>query len=294
MLSRRSQMRARASSLTAVGVALALVLGASVAAATSADAASGLIDDLGAFGRTVGLATRPSQEARPRVYRRSGIDVSHWQGRIDWVRVAAAKVDFAIIKATDGNRTVDEWYVRNRARARRVGILTTAYHFARPSLLGTGDREQRIRRDARSEARFFIRTAALRHTDLIPALDLEKSGGLRPGELRIWTMTFLHTVQSDIGARPMVYSTAAFWRTHLSDTAKVARAGYQVFWVAHWDAQSPDVPGREWLGRGWTFWQWTDCGRVSGIYDCVDRNTYTSSRSLHSLTIRRQRLSRSR
>ncbi len=275
-------------------VVLTLVLGASVVAATSADAASGLMDDLGALGRSLGVEAPASHDSRPRLYRRSGIDVSHWQGRIDWDQVAAAKVAFAIIKATDGNATVDEWYSRNRVRARRVGILTTAYHFARPGLLGTGNREQRIRRDARSEARFFIRTAALRHTDLIPALDLERSGGLRAGELRIWTSTFLRTVQGAIGARPMVYSTAAFWRSHLSDTAKIARAGYAVFWVAHWDAQTPDVPGREWLGRGWTFWQWTDCGRVAGIYDCVDRNTYTSSHALHSLTIRRQQLSRSR
>ena len=63
-----------------------------------------------------------------------------------------------------------------------------------------------------------------------------------------------------------------------------------MLWVAHWDARAPEVPGREWLGRGWTFWQWTDCGRVPGIYDCVDRNTYTGPRSLTSLTIRRQQV----
>ena len=87
----------------------------------------------------------------------------------------------------------------------------------------------------------------------------------------------------------MVYSNASFWRAHMSDTAKVAREGFR-FWVAHWDTRVPEVPARRWLDRGWTFWQWTDCGRVAGIEDCVDRNTYTSTKGLRSLTIGRQRV----
>ena len=168
--------------------------------------------------------------------------------------------------------------------------LLAAYHFAHPGLLGHGSRAERIRRDARSEAHFFLRNANLSQNDLIPALDLELSGGLPPEELRDWTMTFLVTVQHAIGAKPMVYSTASFWRSHLGDTTRIARAGYGVLWVAHWDARTPDVPSREWLGRGWTFWQWTDCGRVPGIVDCVDRNTYTSSKPLKTLRIRHRQV----
>jgi len=52
------------------------------------------------------------------------------------------------------------------------------------------------------------------------------------------------------------------------------------------------VPGREWLGRGCTFWQWTDCGRVLGIYDCVDRNPYTSTKALKTLRIRHRQAHR--
>ena len=237
-----------------------------------------------AIGSTTTVASRPH------IYRRSGIDVSHWQGRIDWAEVAASGVDFAIIKATEGSTKADEWYHRNRVRARREGLYVAAYHFAHPGLLGHGSRAERIRRDARSEAHFFLRNANLSQNDLIPALDLELSGGLPPEELRDWTMTFLVTVQHASGAKPMVYSTASFWRSHLGDTTRIARAGYGVLWVAHWDARTPDVPGRKWLGRGWTFWQWTDCGRVPGIHDCVDRNTYTSTRALKTLRIRNRQV----
>lgn len=267
---------------------MALLLAAPVVAGSAVDVTSSVAHGL----RTLGDETADGPagtSARARVYRRSGIDVSHWQGFIDWQLVADSGVDFAIIKATDGAHEVDPWYVRNRNRARRAGILVTAYHFARPGLSGRGTRHARIVRDARIEARSFVRHADLRHDDLIPALDLEQSGGLRPGELRAWTLTFLHTVQAAIGARPLVYSNAAFWRTHMSDTAKVARAGFP-FWVAHWDTRTPEVPGRRWLDRGWTFWQWTDCGSVPGIEDCVDRNTYTSTKALRTLTIGRRQV----
>ena len=282
--------RARLLSVLLLSAVMAIVVSAPVLAGATGDLASGSMDEPRTFGRPLGVDAPTTDSARRRIYRRSGIDVSHWQGRIDWTAVAASGVDFAIVKATEGSTNVDEWYHRNRNRARRAGLYVTAYHFAHPGLTGHGTRPERIRRDARTEARFFLRNANLGPSDLIPALDLELSGGLRPVELRDWTMTFLETVRRAIGAKPMVYSTAAFWRSSLGDTTKIARAGFGVFWVAHWDAKAPDVPGREWLGRGWTFWQWTDCGRVEGIHDCVDRNTYTSTRSLTTLRIRHQQV----
>lgn len=233
-------------------------------------------------------STSVTSDAR-RVYRRQGIDVSHYQGRIGWKAVRAAGVRFAIIKATEGTHLVDEWYPRNHRRARAVGILTTAYHFARPSLVGTGTRLARIRRDARQEADWFLRHADLRRDDLIPALDLEHSGGLKPSELRAWTLAFLDRVRARTGVRPMIYSNAAFWREHLGDTRRIAAAGYRVLWIAHWGTRTPSLPAKRWDGHGWTFWQWTAFGRLPGIVGDVDRNHYVSERGLRSLTIERQR-----
>lgn len=280
----------RTTPLLLVSVALAFLVGAPVVASSSGAVASDVFDAIGTLGRSAGLGGGTTDAKPPKVYRRTGIDVSHWQGRIDWALVAGSGIRFAIIKATDGSEGVDAWYTRNRDRARRSGIRVTAYHFARPGLMGRGSRETRITRDAQTEALFFTGVADLQRNDLIPALDLEQSGGLRPSELRLWTMTFLRTVKHEIGARPMVYSNAAFWARHMSDTAKVARAGFGVLWVAHWGARQPFVPARGWLGLGWTFWQWTACGRVPGIVHCVDRNQYVSTKSLASMSIRRQQL----
>ena len=85
----------------------------------------------------IGIGSTTTVASRPHVYRRTGIDVSHWQGRIDWDVVAASGVDFAIIKATEGSTKADEWYHRNRVRARRAGLYVAAYHFAHPGPPGS-------------------------------------------------------------------------------------------------------------------------------------------------------------
>ncbi len=195
----------------------------------------------------------------------TGIDVSHWQGRIRWGRVARAGIDFAIAKATEGRNFIDSQYARNRERAHARGVSFTAYHFARPS---------RGRGDAVREADHFIRVARLRRGDLIPALDLERAGGLGPRALRQWVWDWMQRVRTQLGVKPMIYTTASFWRTYLRNTTMFADAGYRVLWIAHWGTTRPAVPAQFWDGAGWTLWQYTDCGRVDGIRGCVDRNRF--------------------
>lgn len=204
-----------------------------------------------------------------------GIDVSHWQGHIGWNRVAAAGIDFAIAKATQGGWKVDPWYARNAVRARSQGIRFTAYHFAQP--------------DPRSgsavrQADFFLRHAALRASDLLPALDLERSGGLGPTALRRWVLDWLNRVYTRIGVKAIVYSNPGFWRGQMADTMTIARSGYEVLWLAHYDTQYPSVPAQRWDGHGWTIWQWTECGHVTGVYGCVDRDALRGT-LLKDLTI---------
>ena len=144
MRHRATIMRARATSLLMLSGVLALVLAAPVVAASRVDVTSGVFDALRGLGDQAG-DDATTMSARAKVYRRTGIDVSHWQGFIDWDRVAASGVDFAIVKATEGADVVDAWYLRNRNRARRAGILVTAYHFAHPGLTGRGERLTRDR-----------------------------------------------------------------------------------------------------------------------------------------------------
>ena len=230
----------------------------------------------GADGAGAG-STTPELLSQPGVLH--GIDVSHWQGRINWMAVAASGTDFAIAKATEGLHMVDQWYVRNHARARANGIAFTAYHYARPA----GGTTNAIR-----QADHFLAVAKLRGTDLIPALDLEDTGGMGPQRLLAWTLAFLHRVEQKLGVKPMVYTSPGFWRYALNDTRAVARAGYEVLWIAHYRAPAPTVPGHRWNHNGWSIWQWTECGHVSGVRGCVDRDALHGVR-LKDLTIAKRR-----
>jgi len=84
----------------------------------------------------------------------------------------------------------------------------------------------------------------------------------------------LDRVTERVGVRPMVYTSPHGWLTRTGDTTAVADAGYTLLWVAHWGVASPTVPGANWGGYGWTFWQYGNCGTVPGIDGCVDVDWY--------------------
>ncbi|MDQ4008273.1 MAG: hypothetical protein M3211_09300 [Actinomycetota bacterium] len=197
----------------------------------------------------------------------SGIDVSRWQHNpsITWAKVEADNVSFAFIKATEGTSYTNDYLRPDWHAARQVGIYRGAYHFARPSL-----------GSAKRQARYFVRRvrAVGRFSApgvLPPVLDLEATGGLGVRALRRWTGTWLATVENLTGRKPIVYTSPSFWRSELGDTRRFAS---NPLWVAHWHAQTPDVPGG-WTR--WTFWQRTDSGRVNGITGAVDINRFNGT-----------------
>lgn len=190
-----------------------------------------------------------------------GIDVSSWQGSIDFAKVRAAGKRFVIAKATEGNSWTDSTYAHNKAYAMANGLKFTGYHFARPSTKAG---------DAASEADHFVSVLGLKRGMLIPALDLEVSGGLGTSALQTWVKTFLTRVYGRTGVRAMIYTNASFWSTYMGNTSWFSANGYPVLWIAHWGTTTPSVPGTNWAGRGWHLWQYSDCGKVSGISGCVD------------------------
>jgi GH25 family lysozyme M1 (1,4-beta-N-acetylmuramidase) len=194
-----------------------------------------------------------------------GIDVSKWQGAIDWNQVAGAGKKFAMIRASAGSLTTDEWYTTNRAGARAAGIPMGAYHYANPDAAPN---------DALNEANFFLSLAAPSRGDLIPALDVEVTNGLSVADMQAWVGTWLERVWSVTGVRPMIYASPNFWATSMGDTRAFADAGYTILWVAHWGVSSPRVPAENWGGKGWTFWQYTSSGVVPGISGNVDLDRY--------------------
>jgi GH25 family lysozyme M1 (1,4-beta-N-acetylmuramidase) len=195
-----------------------------------------------------------------------GIDVSHWQNVIDWPMVRAAGKRFAYIKASESTDFVDWMYATNKAQAKAAGLYVGAYHFAGPDATPG---------DAVAEADHFVATAALGPGELLPVLDLEKTGGLSTLDLQAWVAAYLDRVYQLTGVRGVIYVSPSFWTNYMGDATWFATNGYRVLWIAHWTTSAePIVPAGGWGGNGWTFWQYTSDGTVPGITGRVDLNRY--------------------
>jgi lysozyme len=193
-----------------------------------------------------------------------GIDVSHWQGSVDWAKVRSDGITFAFMKATEGTSYVDPTLTTNWAGAQAAGVYRAAYHFARPSTAAGS---------AATQARFFVSQAGVFQGvgDLPPVLDLEATGGLGPAALRSWVATWLSTVEQLTGRTPILYFSPSFWVDHLGNSTAFTR---YPLWIAHYTTGQPTVPGG-W--PTWTFWQRTTSGRVDGIGGPVDLNRFNGS-----------------
>jgi GH25 family lysozyme M1 (1,4-beta-N-acetylmuramidase) len=247
-----------------------LVLGAAPPA--SAVSHDGVMGSSGEAARTPARSV-----AAPRVaVTTPGIDVSHWQGEINWTRVAGAGTAFAFLKSTDDVDYVDPTFAANRAGARANGIAVGAYHFARPDASAG---------DARQEAVHFVDVANPQPGDLLPVLDIETSRGLDQAGVTQWARTWVSTVRELTGVTAFVYTSPYGWAERTGDTPLLARDGSPL-WVAHWGVSSPTLPANDWDGHGWIVWQHTSTGHVRGISGNVDLDRLAGTR-LGAITIRR-------
>jgi len=202
-----------------------------------------------------------------------GLDVSHWQGPIDWLQVAGDGNTFMFAKASEGTTISDLTYAINRAGAQGVGLELGAYHFARPA--GATDAARTA--SAIAQADHFVQIARPAGGDLPPVLDLETKGGLSQAALVTWTRAWLDEVAARTGLLALVYTSPNFWKTSLGDTPLFAGAGNRL-WVAHWTSNAaPLVPASNWGNLGWSFWQWTDCTTTPGIAHCSDGDRVNGS-----------------
>jgi GH25 family lysozyme M1 (1,4-beta-N-acetylmuramidase) len=209
-----------------------------------------------------------------------GLDVSNHQRWIGWKRVAAAGYRFAWAKASEGTSFVDRYYVRNVAAGEAAGLRISAYDYARPH----GATSAAAIRHGRAEARFFLSVAHPRLGQLRPALDVEVTDGLGPVRMAAWVEAWRATVKERTGYEPMIYASPYFWEQALADTTAPAQRGVRL-WHAQWRAPAPTPPADDWAGRGWSAWQWTDCGAVPGIRGCVDMDVAGSPGGLAALVM---------
>jgi len=205
-----------------------------------------------------------------------GIDVSRFQGAIDWPSVAGAGIRFSFIQASRGSGAdcvvkpaqcgPDPYFAANRLAAEAAGIRVGAYHRAFASGATAAD----ARADALAEANIFIAAVgSLQQGELIPVLDAESPfTGMTSSSLRTWIRVFVKRVTKRLGRKPMIYTNASSWSA-TGNTTEFARARYPL-WVAEWGVSRPTVPAGNWAGRGYSVWQYTSSGSVPGISGRVD------------------------
>lgn len=237
-------------SLTGLG----LGFGRAIAGSTTGAPPSGSAASTAALGMQAATGNIPA--AGPTT---PGIDVSYYQGDINWDAVAGSDIKFAYVRVSDGVRFVDPKFDRNWSESGRVGLARGAYQFFRGN------------QDPIAQAKLFVeKMGPLGPNDLPPMLDIEaaKSDGVPPDQLVRNALAWADYVEKATGKRPIIYTGYYFWNNEAGGSD--AFRDYDV-WIANYSAEWPLVPD-PW--QTWTMFQHTSSGQVPGIAGNVDMNLF--------------------
>ncbi|MGE7762090.1 GH25 family lysozyme [Peribacillus sp. NPDC097895] len=179
-----------------------------------------------------------------------GIDVSHWQGVINWDKVAKDGVKFVFIKATEGTSYSKLSYFKDNApKALAAGLKVGAYHYAKFATVA----------EAKAEAAYFLGSIRSIGLNYPAVLDLEENKKCANREiLTDAAIAFLEAIE-DVGQTAMLYTGRAFLENHLDES----RLKKYALWIARYNST---------LGRSADIWQHSDTGKVNGISTKVDLN----------------------
>jgi uncharacterized protein (TIGR03382 family) len=189
-----------------------------------------------------------------------GIDVSAYQGLIDWAAARADGVEYAFIRASDGTSFLDAQFDRNWDAVRAQGILRGAYQFFRPD------------QDPIAQADLLLGKIANSPGDLPPVIDVEDAGGLPPDAVAAAVGAWLDRVRPVIGREPIIYTGFYFWR----DQVGAADMTASPLWHAQYT--TADCPNIAPPWPDWAFWQYTATGAVAGIAGAVDIDRFNGTR----------------
>lgn len=197
----------------------------------------------------------------PEGYEIHGIDISHYQGKIDWEQLKNAMIEgcpvrFVIIKSTEGASRLDDHFRENFNQVRDYGFIRGVYHF------------WSNKSSAREQAYYFLDKVHLTKGDLPPVLDIEhKPADKSVDDFQRDVLTWLHIVEDKYHAKPIIYTYYKFKEKYLSAPV----FDDYPYWIAHYYVDKVQYQGK------WKFWQHTDAGKLPGIKGYVDFNIYNGS-----------------
>ncbi len=189
-----------------------------------------------------------------------GIDVSHYQGKIEWDKVSKLQdsfpVSFVFSRATAGSIKVDRRFKENWKQSKEKGFVRGAYHYYRPN------------ENSLFQADNFIRTVKLQKGDLPPVLDIEDIPRIQSMDnLKLGLRKWLKRVEQHYGVKPIIYSGESFYNEHLYNDFSEYTC-----WVANYNYHVENID------NDWNFWQFTDKGSVYGIKEFVDVNIFNGTK----------------
>lgn len=187
-----------------------------------------------------------------------GIDVSIWQGQIDYERVKEDGIEIVYIRSSEGNSYVDPYYLRNYNNAKANGLKIGFYHYLTAT---TTD-------EAIEQADFFVSLVGGLEPDCRLAMDFEQFNGLSIEEINTVSLAFLERVEEKSSKEVVIYSDAYNARVTFGEEL----ASRYPIWIAEYGVEEPESNGKwdTWIG-----FQYSSTGEISGINSRVDLDYYT-------------------
>lgn len=189
------------------------------------------------------------------IYR--GIDVSEWQGNVDFEKVKEEGIEIVYIRAGQGFSYKDAQFERNYEEARRNGLKIGVYHYM----------TARSVEDAKLQAQFFVSLISKKQIDCKLAMDFESFGNLNRTQINEIAVAYMNEVKRLSGKDVVVYSNT-YDAKYIFDSGVAENP----LWVAQYGVNEPQDNGN-W--RNWVGYQYTSTGRVNGISGNVDLDRFT-------------------
>jgi Lyzozyme M1 (1,4-beta-N-acetylmuramidase) len=191
-------------------------------------------------------------------YKVRGIDVSHYQGEIDWDKVAGSgKWQFVYIKATEGKDMTDAYFKSNWEQARNEGMLIGAYHFFTTQSTGA------------EQAAHFIEEVPNVASTLPPVIDIEISPDKDVPHIQSELTALADQLEQHYKKQPILYVTYDTFNTYIAGSFE----DYEI-----WIRDVVRHPGLR-NDRPWIFWQYHNRGHISGIDAYVDINVFNGNQT---------------